>query len=272
MVLKGHDNAVTGAAVSRNHGLLVTVGRDRCIVVWRQDTWQEVHRKTAAHDDWINDVALDQDVVATASNDFRIKLWTLLPDGSLAPLRSLVGHVGAVVGLALRSNTVYSCSFDGTARVWSVNGGELCVITSEGDRVNSVACMAAAASGGVCMAVCTEGGRVRLYDPRAADLRTTLTGHANTVTKVRLGGARLVSGSIDGSAKVWDHTRATVVPTHTGAVSAILQLLPGDVAAGKAMAALVTADTSGDLTFWHPATDGRGYSQLHTIHGAHKVC
>ena len=67
---------MTGCVLTDDYRI-VTVSRDRNIFVWNSAPPELRCAVRAAHNDWINDIALlegDKSIVATGSNDFSVKV------------------------------------------------------------------------------------------------------------------------------------------------------------------------------------------------------
>ena len=64
-----------------------------------------------------------QPLIATSSDDFKIKLWDLRVSFD-KPFLTLEGHTNEITGIqfsAHRADFLYSSSYDGTVRVWNIN-------------------------------------------------------------------------------------------------------------------------------------------------------
>jgi len=121
--------------------------------------------------------------------------------------RVLTGHREPVSGLAFFGNgiSLVSGSRDRTLRLWNVTTGENFATLSNHlgfvTRMTAVAAhprLSVFASGGL-------DGRVRLWDLRGARPLVAVSGHRRPVTALQFdaAGDRLVSGSLDGTLRLW---------------------------------------------------------------------
>jgi hypothetical protein len=100
-----------------------------------------------AHSAWVWDLAISPtgDLLATASADRTIKLWSIevlsAADHRASLLRTLTGHTETVWGVDFASDgrTLASASWDQTVRLWDAGGGEqLAVLEGHTDWVYDV--------------------------------------------------------------------------------------------------------------------------------------
>eukprot|EP00736_Rhodelphis_marinus_P011242 Rmarinus@m.3016 len=167
-----HDSEITSISFNFD-GTRIASGSHEKVRVW------DVHRfcgkllhSVGEHTDAIISVrfAPHVNLFATSSRDRTVRLWG---DGSDKSLRVLQGHSGFVCSLAFspRGDYLVSGSNDRTLRVWHV---------SSGDCVN-----------------CFRGHTSRIY---------SLCFHPNSVegTQSTEKGMVVVSGSVDGTVRMWD--------------------------------------------------------------------
>jgi hypothetical protein len=141
------------------------------------------------------------------------------------PIHVFEGHTSAVVAVAFDASgkRAVSGSWDGTARVWELEGNaESRVLKGHTDRVRAVALDGEgkqAVSG-------SDDNTVRVWT-LAGDARPlVLEGHTDSVRAVALdaGGKRALSGSQDGTVRVWElegNAEPRVLKGHSGAVVAV---------------------------------------------------
>lgn len=131
--------------------------------------------------------------------------WGYLLGQCNLELRTLDGHTNALSAAAFdtESRRVATASFDGTARVWSVEDGEV-IATYEGHD-GSVYDVAFSPDGRT-VATASSDGTARLWSPETGDTVLLLQGHERTVRSVAFDptGTRLVTASEDGTVRVWD--------------------------------------------------------------------
>lgn len=141
-----------------------------------------------------------------------------------SPLATLTGHVGAVNSVTYHTEktttetttldkTLYSCGMDGSVRVWDIES--LSNIRTMSSGVESVPkCLSYSRLSGLLVSGHTDK-IIRVWDPRVQDdenqggsiVKLRLASHKNWVTSVQWSPESLytlVSGSLDGTVKVWD--------------------------------------------------------------------
>jgi cytochrome c len=166
----------------------------------------------------------------------------------------LRGHGGPVRAMAVSAETreLVSGSFDSTVIVWDLErNAAKRVLRFHNGPVNAVALL----SGG-CIASSGEDRRIAIWCGELAKPQSVLEGHEAPVTALSAVGGDLVSGSFDGTVRVWDLSgRRTpeTVATHKGAVAAVAPILDS---AGRGMG-LVTGGSDGTLTLMAPHVDER---------------
>jgi WD40 repeat protein len=160
------------------------------------------------------------------------------------PLVVLQGHTGMVMCVALSGDgrLLASGSLDGTVKLWEVPIGRL-LTTLEG-HTGGVNCVALSGNGTL-LASGSQDGRVRLWEAPSGRLGESvcslwanqgrllamLEGHTGGVLSValRTDGQLVVSGSLDGTIKLWEVSTERLLATlegHSGAVWAVA--LSGD--------------------------------------------
>ena len=174
-------------------------------------------------------------------------------------LRTLVGHSGWVLGVALRGDgrRAVSASRDGTLKVWDVERGEeLRTLIGHSDGVSGVAL---SGDGGRAISAswdCT----LKVWDVETGEELRTLVGHSGRVLGVAVSGdgRRAVSASEDGTLKVWDVERGEELCTLAGHSKSVRSVaLSGD---GRRA---VSASWSRTLKVW----DVERGEELHTLVG-----
>jgi cytochrome c len=134
--LRGHGGPVRAIAIAED-GMAATASFDTTIIRWDVRSGQA---KTVLrfHEGAANAVlALPGGWLASAGEDRRIALWAA--EGT-APARVLEGHEAPIVGLALSPDgkSIASASWDGTVRLWPLDGGAPRVLAGHRGNVNAV--------------------------------------------------------------------------------------------------------------------------------------
>ncbi|MBS2017370.1 MAG: 2OG-Fe(II) oxygenase [Deltaproteobacteria bacterium] len=210
--------------------------------------------------------------LASGSRDRTIRLWRRAPRGSWSCEQVLAGHEASVLALAeLSGGVLLSGSRDRTVRAWRTRGGDSApkgeVVATLGGAVlaledlgdGSVACAS------------SDGSVVRIgLDRGGGDVLGPLRGHDGWVWSLaRLPGGRLVSGSADGTIRMWSTSTGACLASRApgrGAVHAVATLKSGAVAAAFADGHVVVYDADDALApvSVHRASDGEIYA-LHPL-------
>jgi cytochrome c len=138
--LRGHGGPVRAIAVGADGALAVTGSFDTSVILWRLGTGA-AEAVLRFHDGSVNAlVSLPDGRFASGGEDGRVALWRV---GNSQPDRVITGHRAPVSGLAVSPDgrLIASSSWDGTARITALSGGDPAVRVLEGHRgqVNGVA-------------------------------------------------------------------------------------------------------------------------------------
>ncbi|EDX73589.1 hypothetical protein MC7420_3763 [Coleofasciculus chthonoplastes PCC 7420] len=140
----------------------------------------------------------DSKMVASASGDRTVKLWSL--DGR--ELATLNGHNRQVNSVAWSPNgqTIATASNDQTAKLWSLDGKELATLNGHNHQVKSIDW----SPDGQFLATASEDETVRLWS-RDGKLLKTFQGHNNAVYSVSFSpdGQTIASASEDETVRLW---------------------------------------------------------------------
>jgi U3 small nucleolar RNA-associated protein 15 len=153
----------------------------------------------------------DLTTLMTASDDRTLRLWSL-PEQDASQV--FTGHLdyvrcgGFMPGSGAGSNLLVSGSYDSTVRIWDPRTGGSVLTFKHAAPVESVLPLS---SGTTLLAA--AGETISVLDLVAAKPMTTLHNHQKTVTCLSLAskGTRVVSGSLDGHAKIFDTSSWKVV-------------------------------------------------------------
>lgn len=163
--LRGHGGPVRAIALSDDGRDAVTASFDSTVIVWSLAQGQ-ARRVLRFHQGAVNTVVmLAAGRFATAGEDGRIALWDRT---GTQPGRVLSGHSAPVVSLAASGDgtRLVSASWDGTARLWSLESGTALILADHRANVNGAAFLA---SGQVVTAA--YDGQLRLFSASGALLR-----------------------------------------------------------------------------------------------------
>jgi len=205
--LEGHTNGINSVAVSGKY--IISGSFDKTIKIWDLSTFKLV-TTLEGHTDWINCVAVSsinnttdkfgKQYIILASDDKTIKIWDL---STFKLVETLEGHTNSVNSVAVSSinNTtdkfgkqyIISASDDKTIKIWNFSTFKL-VASLEGhtNGINSVA---------------------------VSDIINTTDEFGNNIEK-----QYIISGSRDGTIKIWDFSTFKLVETlegHTDIVTSV---------------------------------------------------
>ncbi len=215
--LLGHQHEVRGLTFSTDGRQLVSAGADQSIYWWDVPSGQ-AHQVLRAHIYGPNSVALNPNgtQVASGSADRLVRLWPLTPNGTQPDhtprYRLLRGHSHYVRAVAFSPTgaLIASCSHDHTVRLWdSQTRKELHTLSGHTRHLLALA-FAPVVNGVTLLASGGADRTIRLWSvserqPSERPRQRVLTGHEDEVFCLTFDptGAILVSGSMDGSVRVW---------------------------------------------------------------------
>lgn len=133
--LRGHQYALSDAALSSDGQLLAGVGNDQMIHLWSLQGSHSAttHRALSGHRGLLHTVALSADgqTLASAGRDPAIYIWDVA-NGQLC--QTLYGHTRDIYRVAFHPNQDWlaSASADGTVRLWDWRSGQLLVTLASG--------------------------------------------------------------------------------------------------------------------------------------------
>jgi cytochrome c len=136
--LRGHGGPVRALAITQDGTSAISGSFDTSAIRWSLEKGAAA-QVLRFHDGAVNAVALLRDGRAvTSGEDTRIVIWK---PGEPKPAIVLQGHKAPVVSLAVSPDSAMlaSASWDHTARLWPLAGGEPRVLEGHKDNVNGVA-------------------------------------------------------------------------------------------------------------------------------------
>jgi WD40 repeat protein/archaellum biogenesis ATPase FlaH len=218
--LEGHKDAVIHVAFSPGGKTIATASFDHTVKLWqldgkliptREKDEDGKDEEKIKHEEKINSLAFSPDgkMIATASFDNTVKLWTL--DGTL--VRTFTGHNDGVFGVDFSRDgrIIATASGDKTIKLWRIKDGKLLkTLTGHEDVVDTIAF----SPKGQIIASASWDGTVKLW--RTTDDKSFRTlrdetlkedkSHSDRVFGVAFSpdGQMIASVSWDNTAKLWN--------------------------------------------------------------------
>jgi WD40 repeat protein len=249
--LRGHTDAVSCLLSMPKHDLLVSGSFDRSLIAWDVTTTTNVdldkrlkYRLDASNGGHRSGVyalaAINDDLFASASSDFTIKVWNVKSGELKFTFDSTNGgHTNYV--LTLESFIIdgqyllASGSLDKTVKLWDgLNGVLLHTFADHTARVSKLVYL-----GGNLLASGSDDLSVKIWDISVKSLKYDLTGHETPiVSMVRVGRTNLLATGVGvnfgpsyGEIKIWNFESGQLVHTfdagngcHTKSVDALVAL------------------------------------------------
>jgi WD40 repeat protein/tetratricopeptide (TPR) repeat protein len=198
--LFAHVDSVEAIAFSPDGRKMASGSSDGKVVVWDTESAKQLHI-LSGHLDQVTSLAFsrpDGRLLATASDDGSVRLWDV-SEGT--QVRTLYGHVGGVKALAFGRDErqLATAGDDNRVVVWDATRGRVLYSLPFRDVFDLDF-----SSDGSLLAVAI-GDRVEIWDTATRARRSTLTGHTNSVLRVRFSrdARQVATASYDATVRVW---------------------------------------------------------------------
>ena len=244
LTLKCNSDGVNCAAFSPDGQHIVTGGDDQTAGLWEATTGKELLR-LRGHSGGVACVAFSTDGqrIVTGSRDQTAKVWETASGKDLFTLK---GHGDSIASVAFSPDgqRIVTASADRTAKVWESSGDK--ELHSLGENDMDIRCTAFSPDG---QRIVTAIGdkKVKVWEAAGAEELMTLTGHTASMNSSDISGCfqvlngawigthvasissgdfspdgkRIVTGSQDGTARVWGTASGNQLLTLKGYASAI---------------------------------------------------
>ena len=217
--LAGHSNYIYSVAFSPKGNMLASGSYDEAVFLWDVRTARFM-RTLPAHSDPVSgvDFVRDGTLVASCSSDGLIRLWDTSTGQCLKTLVHEDRAPVTSVKFSPNGKFVLAATLDSSLRLWDYVEGR-CVKTYQGHRNQKYSISTCFGMYGVparegpeqhqttwAFAACgDEDGRVVLWDVSSKDVLQVIVGHEQVVLGVDTSPSSdaLVTGSLDGTVKVW---------------------------------------------------------------------
>lgn len=259
-VLEGFNKSIYSVAYSPDDSILVTGSEDAIARIWDSKNGKLLH-VLKGHDDVIEAVAFSPggERIATGSGDKTVHIWNARDGKNLAVLKGHEDEINSLV-FDTTGERLVTTSFDKTARIWNLaDGRETAMLVSHDDFLEN----AIFSPDGKQAATITENLKVRIWDATNGKLLKTIEDHLPPLQAVFAKAAtdtpptvppdeadpaveppaileefdavleseaftpdesRVITVFEDGSARVWDQSKApagSVLEGHTGLIYAV---------------------------------------------------
>jgi basic membrane protein A len=181
----------------------------------------------SGHTSSINSLAIAPDGtrLATAGNDYKVKLWDISSNKTMSAPLFTFDQSGSVFSVAFNADGARLAAGlqDGTTGVWDLsNGKEILILRGHGDAVLSVAFD----PHGKHIVTASLDGTAKIWDANSGQELFTLRGHTGPVTSAAYSpdGKRIATASRDGTAKLWDAASGEEILTFFGDGSGLSEI------------------------------------------------
>ena len=212
----GHEQGISDIAWSSCSNYLCSASDDKTVKIWDVATGARL-RTLSGHTDYVFCVNFNTqgNLIVSGSFDESIILWDVRA-GRIVRRREAHSDPVTSVEFSRDSTIIASASYDGLCRIWDTSNG-MCLKTFMDEGTHPVSQVKFSPNSKYLLTA-NLNGTIKLWDFLSEKTRCLCTyrGHKNSEHCVRAtfsatNGARVVSGSEDGSVYLWDlHTEEVV--------------------------------------------------------------
>lgn len=204
MQLFGHEGEIHTARFSPSGAILASGSFDRLIHLWNVYGECENYAILKGHSGCVLELSFapDGSLLMSASTDKTGAVWDVEAGQRIKKLKGHTSFVNSCCASRRGPQMVVTGSDDGTVKVWDVRKRGYALSFNATFQVMSV-CFNDTTnhvlSGGL-------DNDIKVWDLRQSELAYKMTGHADSITGLRLSpdGSYLLSNSMDSSVRIWD--------------------------------------------------------------------
>lgn len=223
-----HTDEISSIAFSADDKRVATASFDGTAKVWDTETGENVST-LSGHDKSLEEIVFSPDTteIATAGDDGQVIVWNA---ASGRPIRTLIKHSSTTdhyraysVAYNRDGSLLATGNDNGTMQIWDPKTGiEQKRLQSDKRRIPVRGLAFSADDRHLASAIDNDA---LVWDYRAGNIVLTLSGHNSPIMNVKYdpAGKRLVTASMDGTAKLWDANSGTLLATfhHTHVVNGV---------------------------------------------------
>jgi WD40 repeat protein len=222
--MRDHSGAVNIIVSDPMERWIASGGDDGTLRIWKIDSQRTVSDYQLEHTSSILCMALHGEYVASASSDSTIRVWIEASGIHFVTLRGHLEAVNAVI--FLDNNKIVSCSNDRTIKVWEISTGNL--LRTLGDQIVELA---------------TGNIYLSKFAPQSSHSKI---GHTSAITcLVRFGDNHVISGSNDGTLRLWNTETGEQLKIFNGSTGIITS-----IAADAQRNIVISAGTAKEIVVW----------------------
>ena len=196
--LKGHSDRIEDVVISPDGKTIISASWDSTVRLWKPNN--HLSKTLVGHNDVVIGVDHGSDLIASASDDWQVKLWR--KDGGL--VTTFNKHTAEVYAVAIDPNgkTIVSAGADNKIKLWDKNTKSSKTI----GRHDAAIWDLAISPDGQTIVSASSDNTVKIWDKHNPSKPKTLEDHQSLVWTVAISadGQTIVSGGEDGIVRLWD--------------------------------------------------------------------